>query len=205
MTTTELMRALLDSAYCDGDKFIAEELRLSTGFTGKRGEQRIDLWTMEMVPSKKHWRVAYELKVSRADWLKEKKDPLKRRGARLLSNQFYYVTPPGLITPDEIPIDCGLLEHQEPGRLGHRMRVVVDAPKFDAEPPPWGFVASMMRSGVRSAVRGEQVERRIQERIRTTLELIEAHALMVSAASGNDQSKLDRVIEEIRRTAKNLS
>ena len=55
-------------------------------------------------------RVCYEVKTSRADFLSELKRPLKRRIGMRYSNEFYFVTPAGLISLAEIPPECGLVE-----------------------------------------------------------------------------------------------
>lgn len=39
-------------------------------------------------------RVCYEVKISRADFLSELKQPIKRRIGLRYSNEFYFVTPP---------------------------------------------------------------------------------------------------------------
>lgn len=48
------------------------ELRNGTGFSSHRGEsdRYVDAFAFNTYPSKKFWRVAYEVKVSRADFLK---------------------------------------------------------------------------------------------------------------------------------------
>jgi regulator of replication initiation timing len=48
---------------------------------------------------------AYEIKVSRADFLKDNKWP----GYLPLCNQFYFVTPPDLIALSEVPAEAGLM------------------------------------------------------------------------------------------------
>jgi hypothetical protein len=55
-------------------------------------------------------RVCYEVKTSRADFLCELKQPLKRRIGLRYSNEFYFVTPAGLLNTSELPIECGLVE-----------------------------------------------------------------------------------------------
>ena len=84
------------------------ELRNGTGFG--RQERYVDAFAMNLYPSKKHWRVAYEIKVSRSDFLGELKKPEKRQFGFEISNEFWYVCAPGVAKPEEIPQDCGLLE-----------------------------------------------------------------------------------------------
>lgn len=115
------------------------ELRTGTGFS--KGEpNRIDAFFMEETPSKGLARTAYEIKVSRSDFLRELKQPLKRRAAMRVSNQFFFVMSPGIAKPEEIPMDCGLIETNEYG--GH---IVVDAPFRDGMPASWHFFAAVAR------------------------------------------------------------
>jgi hypothetical protein len=76
-------------------------------------------------------RVCYEVKASRADFLCEMKQHLKRRIGLRYSNEFYFVTPVGLLRSSELPIDAGLskLEHL-PG---------TNAQLFMASPPRWSI------------------------------------------------------------------
>ena len=136
------------------------ELRAGSGY-GKRSEQRIDLWTINTQPHQHLKRIAFEIKVSRADFLHELEQPLKRRGALILSNQYYFVTPVGLVKPSELPIECGLIEIAETGfkktpegggwfyygfaRSPWWYREVVDAPVRESVLPTWRFVASLAR------------------------------------------------------------
>jgi hypothetical protein len=134
-------------------------LRCGTGF-GKRSEQRIDFYALHCFPSQHNRRVAYEIKVSRQDFLHELAEPMKRRGALILSNQYYFATPVDLVEPKEIPIECGLMEfasqsEKYPEGKGWRragsgrstcwVREVVDAPVRESILPTWRFVASLAR------------------------------------------------------------
>ena len=110
-------------------------------------------------------RVCYEIKTSRSDFLCEVKRPLKRRMGLRYSNEFYFVTPPGLLDPAEIPVDCGLIEagaivddewkalsaqhpasfYFDPVRRAYCL-VLVPAPWRDTPGPTWQFAAAMLRN-----------------------------------------------------------
>lgn len=83
------------------DVFIPE---CKDGPTHYSSHMRIDAWAMN-----RSWAhpvaTAYEIKVSRADFLKDNKWP----GYLPLCNQFYFVTPPDLIALSEVPAEAGLL------------------------------------------------------------------------------------------------
>lgn len=148
MKTSEVL-AVLRSTYqgrWNADKWAYfEELRVGTGY-GRGVEQRIDAWAMHLWPSESMVRIAYEVKVSRADFLNELKNPLKRRKALLFSNMFFFVTPPGLVKPEEVPLECGLEEvHTSPGETEQRLKIIVPAPWRDNPPPPWSLFAAVAR------------------------------------------------------------
>ncbi len=123
-------------------------LRTGTGYS-KGCEQELDGWCMQLW-GEKH-RITFEIKISRSDFLAEIKKPLKRRLGLLLSNEFYFVTPKGLLKQGEIPIETGLLELCEDGRV----QKIIDAPFRDSSPPTWNFTASLCRRIVREEIEGE--------------------------------------------------
>lgn len=51
----------------------------------------------------------HEVKVSRSDFLADIAKPSKRAGYAAISEKFYYVAPEGLLRPEEMPEDAGLL------------------------------------------------------------------------------------------------
>lgn len=53
-------------------------------------------------------RIAIEVKVSRADYFRDTAD--KRKWWQSLSHRFAYAVPAGLVTKDEVPPGCGLIE-----------------------------------------------------------------------------------------------
>ncbi len=85
------------------------ELRVGT--SKRNGSvQRLDGFALNSLPHTAMKRVCYEVKTSRADFLSELKQPLKRRIGMRYSNEFYFVTPAGLVDVNEIPAECGLVE-----------------------------------------------------------------------------------------------
>lgn len=61
--------------------------------------------------------IVYEVKVTRADFLRELKKPIKREFAYLHSNEAYFVAPGGVIFVDELPEGWGLIEMNKAGVL----------------------------------------------------------------------------------------
>lgn len=120
------------------------EVRLGTGWGGT-AQQSMDAFAMHEWPSESFHRVAYEIKISRGDFLRELKNPKKRRPAMRHSNQFYFITLPGVAKIEEIPADCGLIEVNTDGGLKEATRTVLDAPFRDSIPPSWRFLAGAFR------------------------------------------------------------
>ena len=131
-----------------------EQVRASTGFgvsgwspqgewrTGRGAaaiEQSLDAWAMQLwSPREIH---AFEVKVSRGDFLREIKDPTKREFGLLVSTRFWFVAPAGLIDPAEVPPDSGLLEVDAAGSVRTRRQAPAHTPQI----PDWGFVGSLLR------------------------------------------------------------
>jgi hypothetical protein len=132
--------ALLSARYPPPKWVFFSELRFGTGY-GKLAEQRLDAWAMHCWPSKKFLKIAFEVKVTHRDFLRELKRPKKRAAAMSVSNQFYFVAPNGIIRKREVPSGCGLmLVYEDKGLI-----VVKEAPFRDTDNPTWMFVASLGR------------------------------------------------------------
>jgi hypothetical protein len=144
------------------------ELRIGTGHRHHE-LQRLDAFALNCLPHLGMRRICYELKASRADFLGEVKRPLKRRIGMRFSNEFYFVTPAGMLALDEIPTDCGLVEvgtactaesrslvrrHEGffyiDGVTGFYCIIAVPAPWRDTPGPTWQFAAAMLRNQQRT-------------------------------------------------------
>jgi hypothetical protein len=129
------------------------ELRTATGF-GPSSEldthRYIDAFAIHTGRNKNLLRVAYEIKVSRADWLSELKDCRKRTQAYFLSNRFYYAITAGIVDTKKDNLDCldgcGVLEIQEDGSI----ELFRAALTREAWPMPNSFVASILRKAFRT-------------------------------------------------------
>lgn len=131
------------------------ELRLGSGYADI-AQRRIDLFIISA--EKGNYTTAFEIKVSRGDFLKDIKDDLKQRGARLYSTNFYYVAPKGMIKPEEVPMWAGLLEYDfEEDRFNTR----IPAPLQNRNTPSWGLVCSLVRrvrENISKANKEEEIE-----------------------------------------------
>lgn len=152
MKADDLVKAIVDNYRFSPGTVILRELRIGCGFGAN--ERRIDVWVIRpqgvICPA-----TAYEVKVTRADFRRDIKNHLKHRGARLFSDQFYFVAPKGVIPPDEVPDWAGLEEvevvsRDRPPQYGgkvyeYALRQKVPAPTRSKDSPSWPFVVSMLR------------------------------------------------------------
>lgn len=126
-----------------------EELRCGAGYSGGRRagvERRIDFFAIHQHPSRNnHERYAFEIKVSRGDFLKEMQEPRKRKMGLMYSNEFYYVAPRNLLAESEIPPECGLMEYDYGPDGTPRLMTKRKAPWRDTEPPTWTLFVSAIR------------------------------------------------------------
>ena len=126
----EIVEALSKSL---GDAIFATELAFC------QGARRCDLWTISANSSAGFKARAYEVKISRADFRRD--TAVKQREARLFSDQFFYVTPAGLLKPDEVPDWAGLIEYRDGA-----FKTVIHAPYRDKDAPTWELVVSLIRN-----------------------------------------------------------
>lgn len=112
------------------------ELPEATGISGRR----MDFYAFNMWPSKRFVKIAYEVKISRADFARELKNPLKREAAEVLADECYFVCPVGMVTVDEIPEGWGLIDVTAGG-----LRKKKNATQRKVETLPIDFVASIAR------------------------------------------------------------
>lgn len=150
LTADQIVVALYQHFEKRGDWLSFDELRVGTGY-GKDAEQRLDFWTMNAIPSQHFRRIAFEIKVSRADFVKELRQPLKRRRALLLSNEFYFIAPRDLIKASELPPEAGLMEIGDVFLGRYDVYIKHPAPWRDTSPPTWQFLASVIRRAKREA------------------------------------------------------
>jgi hypothetical protein len=112
------------------------ELHDSTGYW----RRSIDVYALSCWPSAGQRAIAYEIKVSRADFAHELQEPDKRKGAEGFSTECYFATPAGLVRVDEVPEGWGLVEVN-----GDGLRRVKMAAQRAMPPLPYWFVASIAR------------------------------------------------------------
>lgn len=150
MVALDIFRALAPR-HPTPDWVFLPEVRTRTGVDGNirfnnslDAIRSIDAFAMHMWKSKGYRRVAYEIKVSRSDWLAELKQPQKRVPAYLLSHEFWFAVAPGVWRPSDgiRELDgAGVLEVGADGSI----EVLWRAAYREAWPLPESFIASLLR------------------------------------------------------------
>jgi hypothetical protein len=162
---SDLLDLIESSLHANKSEWVfLRELRVGTG-RAKQSQQRLDAFALNCFPHLGMKRVCYEIKTSRADFLNEIKQPVKRRIGMRYSNEFYFVTPAEMLDVREVPSECGLIEagsacpdewkrllrraagffHYEPATRRYCM-LTMPAPWRETPGPTWQLVASMMRN-----------------------------------------------------------
>jgi hypothetical protein len=139
----------------DSGAVAIEELRTSSGMMGV-SERYIDMWVIKPAAVNGCAATSYEIKISRSDFIRDMKQPLKHRAARLFSDQFFFVAPPGIIKPEEIPDWAGLLEPRGTGQRKDNwskwrerelpfLDEIVPAPIRSKDAPSWPLLVAMLK------------------------------------------------------------
>lgn len=136
--TAAFIKKVLKEKYASPGWAFLLELRLGTGY-GDAANRYMDAFAMSMWGGLET--IVFEIKISRSDFAHEIKSPSKRRQALAFANQFFFVTPAGMLSKDEVPKDSGLIEVQVDGTL----ETVINAPTMERIRPTWRFVASVAR------------------------------------------------------------
>lgn len=127
-------------------------VRNAAGFDASR---TIDAYSMALWPSRGLELIAYEMKSSRSDWVREMGKPEKAEAFCDLADRFYLVVgDASIVQPGELPATWGLMVPH-----GKRLKVVTEAPalrdlspipgtRTRPLPPAFGrsFLAALLRS-----------------------------------------------------------
>lgn len=146
----KFITTILESRHPNDAWIFAAEVNTSTGYSaqhqdGPGGIRRIDAFALALWPSKNFQRVAYEIKVTRQDWLNEIRDPVKRAQAWYLSNEFWFAVPESIVKSGDWQrnmMGCGLLFVGNDGNIKIARKA---SKRKDCFPMPLGFIASLMR------------------------------------------------------------
>lgn len=116
------------------------ELRNQTGYG--RQERRFDVAAFNLWPSRRQWRVVYEVKRSRGDFLRELAAPEKREEAERYFHETWIATAHGVCSADEVPDGWGLIVATKDGT---KLRTVRAARQREPEEIPYTMMLSLLR------------------------------------------------------------
>lgn len=125
------------SKYSDPRYLVLNEVPSSTGVN----YTTIDVMVIDMWPSGGFQRSAFEIKVSRQDFLHEIMDPLKNKWFRTHCHSFWYVAPEGVIKEGEVPENCGWLKPRGKGLSVAKVPMCKEDPVITD-----GFLCSLLRA-----------------------------------------------------------
>jgi len=95
-----------------------------------------------------------EVKVSRSDWLRELKDPMKSEPFLCWTTHFWLAAASrAIVRPGELPEGWGLLVPQEHRLDGRKLVAAVTPPRRDVPPPPPESIASLLYAVHRTTAR----------------------------------------------------
>lgn len=139
----------------------AEHVRNDAGFYAAR---TADFMAVDMWPGTGNAIHGHEVKVSRSDWLNELRHPEKAAQFRdVVDHWWLVISDPAIVKPGELPTEWGLMVLT--GRHGYYLRAKKTAPRLhppagtslqshrEQPPLPRGFVASLLRSTVKTTQR----------------------------------------------------
>lgn len=122
------------------------KVRNAAGFNATR---TIDALAMSLWPSRGLELHGHEIKVSRADWLRELKDPAKAEAfTQLVDRWWLVVSDAAIVQEGELPPTWGLMVAR-----GRGIVVKVQAPQLPPTDAPWmpkTFLAALLRSATRT-------------------------------------------------------
>lgn len=118
---------------------VAEHVRNRAGFYANR---TCDAMVVDTWPSGGLALHGFEVKCSRADWLRELADPSKAQAfVPFCSRWWLVVADRAMVKPGELPENWGLIAARDGG-----LRVVTSAPVRPAEPLPWQMGVALLRA-----------------------------------------------------------
>lgn len=141
---------LLRSRYPAKTHALMFEVRDGAGFSASRSCDAIAISTW---PSRGLELMGFEIKASRADWLREVRNPEKADTFSVVCDKFYVVADgKDIVQPDEVPASWGWLQ-----RVGNRLVCEKAAPTLTPVPLDRSMLAAMLKRAIdQASAPGEQ-------------------------------------------------
>lgn len=137
ITSNEILD-MIRNRYAGDGYVVLSEVPDATGFIQNRW---IDAAVFSLWPSKGLTRIAFEIKVSRSDFIRELQNRAKRQWAEESFHEFWFAGPAECFQADEIPKNCGLMVARGNKLVIKKHCVRNDKPKLTDE-----LLAAFMRA-----------------------------------------------------------
>lgn len=138
MSELQGLQDALRARYDSREWVVAWEVADATGSAARR---RADAVAVGLWPSRGMEIHVLELKLTRADWRREQRNPEKAEAVARYADRFYIVAPSGVVPVDELPPRWGLLELASAG-----LRATRQAEALTPAPITRQFMAALLRS-----------------------------------------------------------
>lgn len=146
-TIPELLRA----RYPASTHALIFEVRDAAGFSASRSCDAIAIGTW---PSRGLKVSGFEFKASRADWLREYREPAKADAFTKFCDEWYLVvTDRKIVQDDELPETWGLL-----AVVGNALKLIKAAPKLTPQPISRTFLAALAKKAVQQSALQSQID-----------------------------------------------
>lgn len=185
VTKTDDLKQLMKSYFIPPEWALFFEVYASTGGAGPR----TDAVAVNTYPSRGLLIHGFEMKVSRADWLRELKDAGKAEGMFGYVDHWWLVLGDrSIVKPGELPEPWGLMAPRSNGMLA----IVTRAQKLKPKPMDRGLIASLARRANEMAT--ESIEDRVYEAIKGFAEERDAARLERDELRGLDPQHLAKQV-----------
>lgn len=194
MTTCELL-TLLRAKYAPPEWALLSEVGNATGTHCRR---HADAIAMSLWPSRGLHLHGFELKVSRSDWTRERKDPAKAEEIAKHCHFWWIVAPKGIVPAAEVPANWGLIE-----TAGGGLRITKSAAMLEPVALNWSFVAAVMRrcteQSVDAGLLSEEYRRGYQAAVQFQQESDQRQADRENRQRERAESELKHAVEKFER------
>lgn len=185
--TADELRTMLRIKYPADQSALLFEVRNGAGFEATRS---LDALVVGLWPSRGCEIEGFEIKVSRADWLRELKDFSKADSFYCYCNKFWLlVSNPDIVADGELPASWGLMAPR-----GNGLGVIKQAPALAPKPLSNSFVAAMLKRACGMGMESPEVIAAIQ---RARKEEEARHSANLSYARTHSQGELERLKKSV--------
>lgn len=187
------VHAAIAKRFCGPQYATLFEVRNAAGFNGSSSADAV---SMSLWPSRGLEILGFEVKTSRADWLRELKDPSKSAPVQRYCHRWVIAVDDASIVRDgELPPTWGLFALDGSGKLVQK----VEPPLLTPEPLTPHFVACLLRRATEDVVAKRAVDEIVRERVDDLVASRRASSDIKTKYLQDEVAQLKRQIEEFER------